>query len=140
MRTLAKRLFQTDPSTFTGAFGMWALVMGIALAGPGEAFGNGPSFNAMQSVYGVENHWGWLMIVDGVSLIASLRMSRVPQRAAISLISAMMWFSMGVSMLVSAWTASGFLSVLGAYSIWCSIQALLAVEQWVYHPPIPGAG
>lgn len=135
MRILIKQLFSTDPSTFIGAFGMWAIIVGASVAGPGDTFALSPAWLALSHVSDKENMWGWLMIVNGLLLLASLRMSRIPQRASIALVSAVMWFVLGTSMVLNAWVYGGFFSIAGSYSVWCSIQAMVAVEQWVAHTP-----
>lgn len=74
--------------------------------------------------------WGWAMLVDSLLLIIGLRLKRIPQRAAINVFSAVMWALLGSSMVANAWKM-GFISIVGAYSIWCSVQVLLTVGKWL---------
>lgn len=133
MRILLYRLTKSDPTTFVGTFGMWSLICGIALLLPGNVFDYSPAWNALQVIHADDSAWGWAMVADGLLLIASIRMAKVPQRAAISAFSAVMWSLLGVSMVVDGYKA-GFVSIIGGYSIWGSICCVVAVEQWVRYP------
>lgn len=138
MRVLLKRMFLADPSTFTAAFAVWTICVGATVAGPGESFIRFPFLASLERIYPHENFWGWLMIINGVLLLWSIRLPVIPFRAMISLVSAVLWLMLGVSMIINTWIQEGRFSTAGTYSVWCAIQSLVAVEQWVVYTPTAG--
>jgi hypothetical protein len=135
LRTLLTRLFRTDPSTFTGAFAAWSLTVGTSLLGPGKTFELSPAWATLQAMHGTDKDWGAMMIADGLLLLVALRLQRIPFRVGICLFSAIMWMLLGISMVYNGYVRGGFISIVGVFSIWCSIQAWIAVDLWVYHMP-----
>lgn len=121
-----------DPTTFIGAFAMWALMCGMSLVLPGDVFGQVQSYNLMEYVYPHELRWGYLMIVNGVLLVASLFTSSIAFRCAIAGGSAALWTFCGVLMCVASYQA-GWFSIVGGYSLWGALGCLVAIEQWIRH-------
>lgn len=70
------------------------------------------------------------MLADSLLLVIGLRLKKIPQRAAINVFSAVMWALLGSSMIGNAWKM-GFISIVGVYSLWCSVQVLLTVGKWL---------
>lgn len=131
MRVLLRKIVRIDPTTFVITFGMWCMICGVSLILPGNLFEYSPAWASLQAIHADDTTWGWAMAIDGMLLVASARMNKVPQRAAISAFSAIMWFLLGVSMLVDAYK-SGFISIVGAYAVWGAVCCIFAVERWVY--------
>jgi hypothetical protein len=135
---LLRRLISPDPNTFGFAFSVWAAIVGISLLTPGNAFDFSPAWASLQQIHATDQEWGVAMMVDSILLFCTIRMQKFPFRAAIAISSSVMWTLLGVSMIFNGWKA-GFVSVVGAYSVWCSILTLLAVGQWIIREGVDGA-
>lgn len=138
MRILLRKATRSDPTTFIVGFGAWAIICGICLLLPGNAFDYAPAWSSLQAIHADDTSWGVAMLLDGLLLILSIRLRRIPQRASIAGFSAIMWVVLGGSMVFSAWNA-GVTSIVGLYSIWGGLCCLQSVEQWVYHPDVGDA-
>jgi hypothetical protein len=133
MRILLRRAMRSDPTTFVVAFGVFATICGITLLLPGNAFDFTPAWSSLQALHADDTMWGVVMFLDGLLLIISIRMAKVPQRAAIAAFSAVMWGLLGASMVISAYQR-GITSIIGWYAIFGAIWCLVAVGQWVHYP------
>lgn len=133
MRILLRKATRSDPTTFIVGFGSWAIICGICLLLPGNMFDYTPAWSSLQAIRADDTAWGVAMLLDGIALVTSIRLRKVPQRASIAGFSAVMWILLGGSMVFSAYSA-GITSIIGFYSIWGGFCCLLAVEQWVYYP------
>lgn len=135
MRILLRKAARSDPTTFILGYGAWAIICGICLLLPGNTFDYSPAWSRLQAIHADDTSWGVAMLLDGIMLILSIRLRRVPQRASIAGFSGIMWVLLGGSMVLSAWIA-GITSIIGFYSVWGGLCCLMAVEQWVYYPSI----
>lgn len=124
---------RTNPSAFIFSFGAWAIICGAALVSPLSVFDYHPSWSSLQAIHADERAWGVLMIVDGLMLMISLKLRKLPTRASIAAFSAIMWFLLGVS-LVGTGIERGTTSIVGMYSIWGALSCIAAIEQWVNAP------
>lgn len=133
MRILLRRALRSDPTSFVFSFGLFSAICGATLLLPGNAFDYTPAWSQLQVWHADDRVWGGAMLSDGLLLIASLRMRKVPPRAAIATCSAIMWLPLGGSMIVSA-HLRGITSIIGIYAICGAIGCAIAAEQWVHYP------
>lgn len=132
MRTFFNRAFRSNPTGFISTFGVWSLIVGVSLTMPGDVFETAPQWRSLQLIYARDMEWGVFMIGMGVLLLLSIRMEKIPQRASIALVCAVVWALIGCSMLVNGLKFHIF-SIVGAFSVWCALNGMLAVELWVTH-------
>lgn len=124
------RFFTGRPTSFIGAFAVWAMTVGMSLVLPGNGFELSPAWASLQ-VFQVQDHvWGSVMMLNGMIILYTMRLTNKVVISSVSLVSAIMWLLLGMSMVVNAYKA-GFLSVVGAFSVWCALQALIDMDQWV---------
>lgn len=133
MRVLLRKATRSDPTTFIISFGAWAVICGLGLLLPGNAFDYTPAWSRLQAIHADDTAWGVAMVLDGLLLVVSVRMRRLPQRASIAGFSAVMWGLLGASMIASAYQG-GVTTIIGMYSLWGAFCCTLAIGQWVYHP------
>lgn len=135
MRTFFHRAFKSNPTGFISTFGVWSLSVGGSLLAPNDAFETSPAWRSLQLIYARDTEWGILMLIIGLLLLVSIRMNKIPHRAAIALSSAIVWGIIGVSMIANG-LSNHIVPIVGVFSLWCSINGLLAVELWVTHSDI----
>lgn len=130
MRIFLDKLYRADPTLFVFHYGVWCIVCGVSLLMPGNVFDFSPAWQQLQAIHADDTAWGWLMVANGLLQLASIRMRRIPYRAAISVTTAIIWFPIGISLCVSSYR-TGFASIVGLYSLVGAVGSIFAVEQWV---------
>lgn len=132
MRGLSKTIYKHSPMTPILWFGVWSVVNGIGLMWPGSMFNVNKTWARLQAIHASDFEWGVLMFIIGVALIASLYIRSMALRSTICLFASVMWGLLGLSMVVSGYDY-GIFSIIGLYSLWCAINAILAMSWWIYH-------
>lgn len=131
MPNVLYQITKGNPTIFVFYFGLWSLIAGIVLCLPGNSFEVSVVWNVLQSMHSDDTEWGIAMIIDGLLLVVSIYLAKIPYRAAIAATSAVMWLPIGLSMCIAGYEA-GVATIVGAYSVLGSIGCMFAVEQWVH--------
>ena len=134
LNTVLGRVGQRDPTSFIGAFSMWAIMCGVQLLWPGDVASTLPHFRLMHELYHDDRAWGIIMLIDGLLLQFSLFLPKRHGgacRSAIAGASACLWMGLGMLMVLSAWRA-GYFTVVGAFSVWGGVGCFMAITQWIY--------
>ncbi len=129
MRTLIGRITNSDPTTFVTTFAVWALLLGTALIWTENYYNLSPGWDLIRVYIHSDTVLGWMMVIDAALLIAAVRFQRDSYRTVITLCSGLLWGLLGIALTYSAYQKH-ILSVVGIFSLWCSMQAIFAVGRW----------
>lgn len=130
VRTFVRRL-RVDPITFVLCHAVWSMICGLSLALPGDAWSYNPAWSTLQAFQVPDTAWGVLMILDSIALLFAIRSSSMAYRSAVTIVSGIMWFLLGVSIVVTSFMHFNHLSAVGAFSVVGSLFCIIAVGGWV---------
>lgn len=129
---LSRNVTRRDPSTFIASFGMWSIICALSLLLPGNVFHQTNVYASMENIYPSDFWWGIAMLLVGVALQVSIFVRSVSFKSTVAAFAAVFWMMVGSLMLFSA-ASQGFLTIVGAYSVWGAVGCFLAITQWVHH-------
>lgn len=116
------------------AFAAWAACVGFGLMGTDDFFRVSPTWIGLKNLNPNDTAWGILMMWDACLLMLAVRIANTAFRATITLFSSILWGCVGMSLCYYGYM-NNIVSIIGPFSILCSIQGFFAVGIWTSEVP-----